>query len=201
MDQNPNNKTNCQFTRKKIEEFSYGLNDVIGKGYSSHVYKGRHDQTGNVLIYADELVAVKVIDMKMLKNEINRTLLDSEVEILKELKSVPSVLTLHEVYTTKNNTYIITELCSSDLNKKIKVKMSEDEVFLAMDQIIQGYLQIYQKEIVHRDLKPANILITEKDECKIADFGFAIKASELLKPSKYNVGSPLYMAPESLKKN
>lgn len=79
MDQNPNNKINCQFTRKKIEEFSYGLNDVIGKGYSSHVYKGRHDQTGNVLIYSDELVAVKVIDMKMLKNEINRTLLDSEV--------------------------------------------------------------------------------------------------------------------------
>lgn len=41
--------------------------------------------------------------------------------------------------------------------------MTEDEVFLSMDQIIQGYLQIYQKEIVHRDLKPANILITEKD--------------------------------------
>jgi serine/threonine protein kinase len=30
---------------------------------------------------------------------------------------------------------------------------------------------------------------------KIADFGFGIKAKELLKPSKYNVGSPLYMAP------
>lgn len=30
-----------------------------------------------------------------------------------------------------------------------------------MDQIIQGYLQIYQKEIVHRDLKPANILLGE----------------------------------------
>lgn len=47
MDQNLNNKINSQFTRKKIEEFSYGLNDVIGKGYSSHVYKGRHDQSGN----------------------------------------------------------------------------------------------------------------------------------------------------------
>ena len=90
---------------------------------------------------------------------------------------MPNVLTLHEVYTTKNNTYIITELCSSDLNKKIKNKPNEDEVLHFMDQIIQGYLQIYQKEIVHRDLKPANILLTDNDECKIADFGFAIKAS------------------------
>lgn len=54
---------------------------------------------------------------------------------------------------------------------------------------------------MHRDLKPANILLTENDDCKIADFGFAIKHSELSKPSKYNVGSPLYMAPESLKNN
>ena len=68
---------------------------------------------------------MKVIDMKMLKNEINRTLLESEIEILKELKDVPNVLKFHEVYTTKNNTYIITELCSSDLTKRIKEKITE----------------------------------------------------------------------------
>jgi len=36
---------------------------------------------------------------------------------------------------------------------------------------------------------------------KIADFGFAIKSCDAHKYSKYNVGSPLYMAPESLKRN
>lgn len=70
-----------------------------------------------------------------------------------------------------------------------------------MAQIINGYLSFYSKQIIHRDLKPANILVTDKNELKIADFGFGIKATELTKPSKYNVGSPLYMAPESLKKN
>jgi hypothetical protein len=40
-----------QFTRKKIENYSYGLNDVIGKGYSSQVYKGRNDNNGNTLFY------------------------------------------------------------------------------------------------------------------------------------------------------
>lgn len=36
-----------------IENFSYGLNDLIGKGYSSKVYKGKNDLTY-------ELVAIKV---------------------------------------------------------------------------------------------------------------------------------------------
>ena len=37
-----------QYTRKKIENFSYGLNDQIGKGYSSQVYRGRNDDTGSL---------------------------------------------------------------------------------------------------------------------------------------------------------
>jgi hypothetical protein len=49
------------YTRKKIENFSYGLMDVLGKGYSSQVYAGRNDDTAVP-------VAVKVIDLKMIKN-------------------------------------------------------------------------------------------------------------------------------------
>jgi hypothetical protein len=55
MDQNLNNKNSSQYTRKKIEEYSYGLNDVIGKGYSSQVYKGRHDQSGKILLIQSNL--------------------------------------------------------------------------------------------------------------------------------------------------
>jgi hypothetical protein len=61
---------NAGCTRKKIENFSYGLNDVIGKGYSSHVFKGRNDDTS-------DSVAIKVIDLRLLKNDINRILLNS----------------------------------------------------------------------------------------------------------------------------
>lgn len=75
---------------------------------------------------------MKVIDLKMLKCEINRTLLASEIEILKSMKNVPYVLTLHEVYTTKNNTYIITELCETDLSSKIKKCISETDAVTYM---------------------------------------------------------------------
>lgn len=42
-----------QFTRKKIESYSYGLTDEIGKGYSSKVYRGRHDETCTHNIISD----------------------------------------------------------------------------------------------------------------------------------------------------
>lgn len=52
---------------------------------------------------------------------------------------------------------------------------------------------------MHRDLKPANILLRDHT-VKIADFGFAKKASGSAKES-VNVGSPLYMSPEALQGN
>jgi len=45
------------------------------------------------------------------------------------------------------------------------------------------------------------MLISKDGELKISDLGFAIKESDAPKYKKYSVGSPLYMAPESLKKN
>lgn len=49
--------------RKVIEDYSYNMEEVIGTGYSSHVFKGQDDRSG-------DSVAVKVIDMKGIKNEV-----------------------------------------------------------------------------------------------------------------------------------
>lgn len=70
-----------------------------------------------------------------------------------------------------------------------------------MKQLINGYAFIHKAQVIHRDLKPANLLLATDGTLKIADFGFGINADEVTKPSKYNVGSPLYMAPESLRRN
>lgn len=49
-------------------------------------------------------------------------------------------------------------------------------------------------------MKLANIFIND-DKAKIADFGFAKKNKFSSEKEKYNVGSPLYMSPEDLKRN
>jgi serine/threonine-protein kinase ULK/ATG1 len=39
-----------QGNRKKIEQYSYCLNDRIGKGYSSVVYRGRNDESSKFIL-------------------------------------------------------------------------------------------------------------------------------------------------------
>ena len=49
--------------------------------------------------------------MRMLKGEVHKNLLAAEIDVLKGLRHSQHVIELYDVYNTKNNTYIITELC------------------------------------------------------------------------------------------
>ena len=40
-------------------------------------------------------------------------------------------------------------------------------------QLLEAIKYLHSKKIIHRDLKPKNLLISEKDEIKISDFGLA----------------------------
>lgn len=63
---------------------------------------------------------------------------------------------------------------------------------------------MHKLKIVHRDIKPENVLLDSSDldviQCKITDFGF----SKFMDPREggltETLGSPLYMAPEIIKK-
>jgi serine/threonine protein kinase len=79
-------------TRKAIDHYSYALNEEIGRGFSSKVYKGRDENNS-------QPVAVKVIDMKMVKQSIHSVLLKNEINALKSLNS-SNILKLYDVFQT-----------------------------------------------------------------------------------------------------
>jgi serine/threonine protein kinase len=65
-------------------------------------------------------------------------------------------------------------------------------------------LHFHSKGFIHRDIKPSNILIQNtisgQNSFVIADFGFVKNLDEKPKDS-FNVGTPVYMAPESITSN
>ena len=94
---------------------------------------------------------------------------------LKALACSPHVLHLYDVYATKNNTYIITELCNGgDLETALRKKgiFNEAQARPIINDIMQGLLELANKRVIHRDLKVANVFLHNK-RAKIADFGFA----------------------------
>ncbi|CAD8066867.1 unnamed protein product [Paramecium sonneborni] len=184
-----------QQIQKTVYKYSYFLNDILGEGYSSQVYKGIHNETKQV-------VAIKVINFQTLVTPISQSLLKNEINIIKQLNH-ENLMKVYEVFQTRNNIYLICEFCSDgDLaNILSSTNLSKKEIIDIFTQISKGVKALHDQKIIHRDIKPANILRLD-GTYKLSDFGFAIVENDfesIIK--KFHVGTPVYMAPETVQLN
>ena len=92
--------------------------------------------------------------------------------------------------------YINGETLSSYLKKK-HFCISEKKICEIMKQIGEGIYYLHSFGIVHRDIKPDNILINDKNEIKIIDFGFS-KIMGNNEKTNEGFGTLDYAAPEIL---
>ena len=173
--------------------FNYNISKLLGKGSYCFVYLATDilNKDNKTNEYAIKVAKVsKLNDQNILK-------LRSEVEILGKINH-PNIIKLYNSFYHDSVMYIVLEKCKMDLEKYIKnnLKIDNGQKINWMKELVSGLIFLHSKKIIHRDLKPSNILITETNNLKITDFGFAkfIDSEE-----SYQIcGTPLYMSPELL---
>jgi len=111
----------------------------------------------------------------------------------------PNICTVHEFDEAEEKTFIsMAYIEGQSLSKKIESGPLEiNEALRIATQVAEGLQEAHNKGVVHRDIKSANIMVTEKGQAKIMDFGLArMTGGTLLTKEGMTMGTIAYMSPE-----
>ncbi|AAS54249.2 AGL242Cp [Eremothecium gossypii ATCC 10895] len=143
----------------------------LGNGTYATVYKGLNKTTG---LY----VALK--EVKLDSEEGTPSTAIREISLMKELKH-ENIVRLYDVIHTENKLTLVFEFMDNDLKKFMDSRLDREmprglELSLVKYfqwQLLQGVAFCHENRILHRDLKPQNLLINNKGQLKLGDFGLA----------------------------
>jgi serine/threonine-protein kinase len=116
----------------------------------------------------------------------------------------PNIVSVYDVGQDPGtgSPYIVMEhVAGQDLKKLIlsRTPLTPHDALAVAAQIAAALDYAHRRGIVHRDIKPANVLLSERGQVKITDFGVARLPDSDLTRSDQFVGSPGFMSPEQLK--
>ncbi|XP_022846530.1 cyclin-dependent kinase G-2-like [Olea europaea var. sylvestris] len=167
----------------KIDEGTYGV-----------VYRAMDKKTG-------EIVALKKVKMEKEREGFPLTSL-REINILLSFHH-SSIVDVKEVVVGSNldSIFMVMEYMEHDLKalmETMKQPFSQSEVKCLMLQLLEGVKYLHDNWVLHRDLKTSNLLLNNRGELKICDFGLARQYGSPLKPYTHLVVTLWYRAPELL---
>jgi len=173
----------------------YEILEKIGQGGMGIVYKANDTKL-------DRLVALKFLPKELTFNPEAKERFIQEARAAAALDH-PNICTVYEINETDDGqTYIsMAYIEGQSLREKIRYGiMKIEEAFDIAIQIAEGLQEAHRKGIIHRDIKPGNIMITEKGQAKVTDFGLAKLewGADLTKTASI-MGTVAYMSPEQAK--
>lgn len=176
----------------------------IGEGTYGQVYKASDKHTG-------EMVALKKVRLENEKEGFPITAV-REIKILRQLDH-PNIVNLKEIVTDKQDAlefrkdkgafYLVFEYMDHDLMGLLEsgmVNFNERHNASIMKQLLDGLNYCHKKNFLHRDIKCSNILMNNKGQVKLADFGLArlYSAEDKQRPYTNKVITLWYRPPELL---
>ncbi|MFC1736454.1 SUMF1/EgtB/PvdO family nonheme iron enzyme [Candidatus Hydrogenedentota bacterium] len=168
------------------------LKKLLGKGGMASVYLAEQESL-------KRLVAVKVIAPNLGRHDQFVQRFKREAQLAAGLNH-PNIVKIHDISEERGIHYFVMEYVKG---KPLNQMLKDDGVPAlpaTLDIVSKSASALHyahEKGIIHRDLKCSNIMLDERGEPKIMDFGLARAAegSKLTSPGAV-LGTPSYMSPE-----
>ena len=180
--------------KKEVVFDRYELVNELGKG-----------GMGIVWLALDRELNSRVA-LKFLREEMT-----SEADALKELKgeviinrdlSHPNIVKTFDFVTNGRTSAISMEYVSGTNLHKLKAQregkcFEVDDIRQWVYQLCDAMHYAHQQKVVHRDIKPANLMLAERGELKVGDFGIGRTVADTInRVTKNTAGTPPYMSPQ-----
>ncbi|CAL9055089.1 unnamed protein product, partial [Musa banksii] len=172
----------------------YEVGRLLGHGTFAKVYHARHAGTG-------ESVAIKVLDKEKIMQSGLVAQTKREIAILRRVRH-PNIVHLHEVMATKSKIYFVMELVrGGELFARVaKGRLPEPAARRYFQQLVSAVAFCHARGVFHRDLKPENLLLDDRGNLKVSDFGLSAVSDQIRQDGLFHTfcGTPAYVAPEVL---
>ena len=188
-----------ELKEKRIFDKRYRLTRILGSGGFSEVWLAEDMKVSN------QRKALKVYAPGKGLDADGVQLFSKEFELVFDLNHANLLRPAH-FDVCDRSPYLVLPYCEQGSAAKLVGKISEEEAWRFLHDVAMGLAYLHEQEppIIHQDIKPDNVLIDNRGNYLITDFGISAKARSTLRKSMGNVksgGTIAYMAPERFGKD
>ena len=170
----------------------YRILEKLGQGGMGIIYKAEDTKLGRP-------VALKFLPPALTMNAEARERFIQEARAASALDH-RNICNVHDIEQTDDGQVFIAMAYYEGATLKERIERGPLKLSEALDIAIQaaeGLARAHEGGITHRDIKPANIMITDRGEVKLLDFGLAkLKGTADLTKVGTTLGTTGYMSPE-----
>lgn len=171
---------------------NYRLVRLLGQGGFAEVYLGEH-------VYLKTFAAIKLLEARLAQNEMDRFL--TEAQTIARLRH-PAIVRLLEFGVEGSMPYLVMEYAPNGSLRQWHprgTQLAPAAVLTYTRQVAEALQYAHEERLIHRDVKPENMLLGQRGEVLLSDFGIATMAHSSRSQAIQDVaGTVAYMAPEQI---